>query len=90
MIKPVKVTVTSKKGEIKEGTIMVPESLAELVDLIGEKAVFKAALATYVVKSKRRLASDSKPRRKLLKLDLGKITAEQRLALITFGLIAQD
>lgn len=87
MIKPVQVTVTSKKGEVKEGTIMVPETLSELLDLVGERAVFSAALASYLVKSKRRLASGSKPRRKLLKLDLGSLSAEQKVALMNAGLL---
>jgi len=74
---------------MKEGVIVIPETLGELVTLVGEKVVYHAALSAYLIKAKRRLASGAKARRKLLHVDLDSVTPEIRAGLIGLGLIQE-
>ncbi len=84
------VQVKAKDGTMKSGTIMVPESLNELVTLVGEKVVYHRALAVYMAQAKRRIASGARPKRKLLHIDLGSLSPEGRAALVVAGVLQDD
>lgn len=84
------ISVKTKDGTEKSGTALVPETLAEAVTVMGEERVYHLALQAYLALCRRRLASGAKPRRRLLKIDLSSLSAEQRTVLQRLGLLAQD
>lgn len=76
------VTVKNPKdGLEKSGVIMVPENLEELLTIVGPESVYRPALREYLMKAKRRILSGGVVRRRLLKLDINKLTEDQLAAL---------
>lgn len=86
-MKELNVVAKTKKGEMKEGTVLVPESLSEMIAIVGEKETYEGALERYMRRAKRDLCRTGKPRRKLLKIDLGGLSEHQRAALQSAGLL---
>lgn len=89
-MKVMTVTVKAKDGTDKVGDMMMPDSLDDLIILATEKFVYNAALRAYVKRSKTRIASGARPRKKILKVDLDSLTPQARSALISVGLMHED
>lgn len=79
--------VKMKDGSAKKGIVMVPENLMELAAVMPELDLYRAGLSSYLSKAKRIIASNGKPRRKLLTVNLNDLLPEQRALLIQSGLL---
>lgn len=66
------------KGEEKEIAVVVPETIAEAVGILGEGKLLQAA-RVWAIREAKRAAVRTRPRKRWLKLDL---TSETDLALL--------
>lgn len=74
-----------------EADALIPSDLGEAISLMGEEKVYQWARTAAVVEAKKRLASStSRRRRKLLKIDIDKLTLAQKELLIDTGLMKRD
>lgn len=89
-MKEIEVKVLAKDGAEKTGRVLVPETLDELVTVMGERKVFHAALTQYMSKSKRRIATGSKPRSRRLTLRMADLSAQQKAHLKAAGLLKDE
>lgn len=89
-MKVMAVTVKAKDGTMKDGEVLMPDSLGELVTLATEKFVYNSALRAYVKRSKARLASGAKPRKKILRIDIDALAPQARAVLISHGFLHED
>jgi hypothetical protein len=77
-------SVQRKNGEVLEASVMVPETLKELLTVYPEERVYQLGLTEYLLKAKRKLKSG---RRQTLKVRLDELTPEQQLKLRSMGLL---
>lgn len=89
-MKEIPIQAIDKQGNKKSATLLYPESVSELVAMEGERFVYKAAMTQYISRARRRLASNAKPRRKLLTLDLKSLNNDQLAGLKGLGFIQEE
>lgn len=77
-------TVQRRNGETLEASVMVPETLKELLSLYPEQRVYQLGLTEYLLKAKRKLKSG---RRQTLKVRLDELSPEQQTKLRSMGLL---
>jgi hypothetical protein len=87
-VRELPIKVKTKKGEDAEALLMIPDTVQEMVGIMGQKYVLETMTNAYIAREKRRLISGWKPREKILKIKESSLSPEQRQALVSAGLIA--
>lgn len=81
--------LVTKKGESKELALIIPETIPEMVNVLGAKFVLDTVTREYIRREKRRFISGWKPREKILKIRAKDLSVEQTRALIKLGLMTE-
>lgn len=76
-----------KTGAEVRGIVHLPQDLSEAVAMMGEAPLYRWARNTLLIRAKRRLASGAKPRKKLIKIALDTLSADQKAALVSAGIL---
>lgn len=89
-MKTQEITVTKKNGEVVNATLLIPETVPEMVKVMSDRYVIDTMVKAYVAREKRRLISGAKPRERIVKIRTSKLTPEQKAALIQAGLLSEN